>query len=67
MGGKKLQHAASLDPTANDIPHAIDIQAIVDILNKFYPQLDADEIKRRLMQVMQGHGSLALVPSESQS
>lgn len=66
MNATKSQSASdSFDPTANDIPHAIDLQAVIDILNKFYPHLDTDEIKTRLLQVMQGQGRIVFVPSES--
>lgn len=65
MNGSKLHSPTnSYDPTTSDIPHSVDLQAVVDILNKFYPHLDTEEIKRRLLQVMHGQGRILFVPSE---
>jgi len=43
----------SHDPSARDIPAHVDLQAVVAIVKKFYPHLDAEEIRERLLQVMQ--------------
>jgi len=58
MNGKTLRYdGESPDPSARDIPHSVDLQAVVNILRKFYPHLDIDEIARRLQQVMQGQSA----------
>lgn len=65
MSGSLHSPADIQDPSAKDIPHMVDLQAVVDILTKFYPHLDTEEIKARLLQVMQGKGRLVFLPSEA--
>lgn len=45
------------DPSVADIPHSIDLQAVVNILRTFYPHLDSEEITSRLLQVIQGQSA----------
>ena len=64
MSDRVHAHAPNPDPSAADIPHVVDLQAVVDILSRFYPHLATDEIKTKLVQVMQGHGRLVFLPSD---
>lgn len=53
------------DISGADIPHSVDLQAVADILRRFYPHLDIEEINRRLMQIVQGQGSGAIATSDA--
>ena len=55
--------ADTSDPSAADIPHTVDLHAVLDILRRLHPHLDSEEITLRLLRLVQGEGRLFLAPA----
>lgn len=56
---------ASHDTSFRDIPHSVDLQAVLDILRRFYPHLDIDDLNRRLIAIVQGQGRIAIMSPDT--